>query len=100
MSAQLAIYIVLSLSFYHVSISFSFLNTSPSCESAFVLKSNKKLKELSPDSTHIKIKSTIDKYLEHPETLHNLALSEFVPFYNSNNHDFNKKTHSFNNSIC
>jgi hypothetical protein len=80
MFAQLAIYIILSLLLYHVSISFSFLNTLPSFESAFVLKSNKKLKELSPNSTHIKAKFVIDKYLEHPETLHNLTLSEFVPY--------------------
>jgi len=100
MFAQSTIYIDLSLLFYHISISFSFLNTSPSSENAFVFKLNKKSKELSPNSTHIKAKFVIDKYLEHPETLHNLALNEFVPYYNSNNHNFNKKTRSFNNSIC
>jgi hypothetical protein len=91
MSVQLATYIVLSLPFYHTSRSFSFFNTSPSFEHAFVLKSNKKLKKLSLDSTNIKEKSMIDKYLEHLETLHNLTLSEFVTYDNSNNHDFKKR---------
>jgi hypothetical protein len=91
MSIQLATYIVLSLPFYHAPRSFSFLNTSPSFERAFVLKSNKKLKELLLDSINIKEKSMIDKYLERLETLHNLTLGEFVAYDNSNNHDFKKR---------
>jgi hypothetical protein len=91
MSVQLTTNIVLFLPLYHVLRSFSFFNTSPSFEYAFVLKLNKKLKELSVDSTDIKAKFVIDKYLEHHETLHNLALSEFVVYYNSNNHDFKKR---------
>jgi hypothetical protein len=91
MSIQLTTYIVLSLPLYHASRSFSFLNTSPSSECAFVFKWNKKLKELLPNSTDIKAKFVIDKYLEPFGTLHNLILSEFVVYYNSNNHDFKKR---------
>jgi hypothetical protein len=88
MFTQLTTYIVLSLFLYHASRSFSFLNTSPSYECVFVLKWNKKLKELLPNSIDIKAKFVIDKYLEHFKTLHNLILSEFVVYCNSNNPDF------------
>ncbi len=100
MYVQLTTYIILFLLFYHGSRSFSFFNTLASSEHVFVLKSNKKLKESSPNSIHIKAKFVIDKYLELHETLHNLTISEFVVYYDSNNHDFKKKTHSFNNLIC
>jgi hypothetical protein len=43
MSAQLATYIILSLPLYHVSKSFSFLNTSPQPKGAFMFKSTKLL---------------------------------------------------------
>jgi hypothetical protein len=66
------------------------LNTLASSEHVFVLKSNKKLKESSPSSIDIKAKFVIDKYLELPETLYNLTISEFVTYYDSNNHDFKK----------
>jgi hypothetical protein len=80
MSTELTTYMVLSLPPYHTSRSFSFLNTSPSSERVFILKSNKKLKELLPNSIDIKAKFVIDKYLEHLETLYNLTLSEFVAY--------------------
>jgi hypothetical protein len=73
-------YMVLSLLLYHTSRSFSFLNTSPSYEHVFILKLNKKLKELLPNSIDIKAKFVINKYLERLETLHNLTLSEFVAY--------------------
>jgi hypothetical protein len=82
---------VLSLFLYHASRSFSFFNTLPSFERVFTFKLNKKLIDFSLDSTNIKAKHVIDKYLERLETLHNLVLSEFVAHYNSNNHDFKKR---------
>jgi hypothetical protein len=91
MSVQLTTYIILSLPLYHTSKLFSFFNTLPTSERAFVLKSNKKLRKLSPYSIDIKAKFVINKYLDRPKTLHNLALSEFVAYYNSNNHDFKKR---------
>jgi hypothetical protein len=75
MFAQLATYIILSLPLYHASISFSFFNTSPQPECAFVFKSTKLLNELPPDSIDIKAQSPIDKYLKRHETLHFLALN-------------------------
>jgi hypothetical protein len=39
------------------------------------------LKKLLPYSIDTKAKSMIDKDLEHPETLQNLTLSEFVAYY-------------------
>jgi len=95
MFAQLATYIILSLLIYHASISFSFLNTSPQLECAFVFKSSKFLNELPPDSMDIKAQSPIDKYLKCHETLHFLVLSEFVANYNLDEKDFKKKASSF-----
>jgi hypothetical protein len=91
MSAQLATYIVLFLLFYHGSRPFSSFNTLASFEHVFVFKSNKNLKESSPNSIHIKAEFMIDKYLELHETLHNLTISEFVVYYDCNNHDFKKR---------
>jgi hypothetical protein len=91
MSAQLAIYIILSLPFYHAFRSFSFLNTSPQPECAFVFKSTKILNEVHPDSIDIKAQSPIDKYLKHHETLHFLVLSEFVANYNLDEKDLKRK---------
>jgi hypothetical protein len=84
MFAQLTTYIILSLPFYHVSKSFSFLNTSPQPKHAFMLKSTKLLNEPPLDSIDIKAQSLIDKYMKHHEILHFLDLSEFVVNNNLN----------------
>ncbi len=91
MYVQLTTYIILFLLFYHGSRSFSFLNTLALSEHLFVLKSNKKSTKSSPNSIDIKAKFVIDKYLELPKTLHNLTISEFVAYYDYNNHDFKKR---------
>jgi hypothetical protein len=90
MFAQLATYIILSLPLYHASRSFSFLNTSPQLEHAFVFKSIKLLNELTPNSVDIQTQSLIDKYLKYHETLHFKTLSEFVINYNLNKKDLKK----------
>ncbi len=58
----------------------------PTSKCAFVFNSNKKLRKLSPYSIDIKAKYVINKYLECPN-----ILCEFVGYYNSNNHDFQKR---------
>jgi hypothetical protein len=91
MSAQLATYIILSLPLYHACRSFSFLNTSLQLECAFVFKSIKLLNEPPPNSIDIKAQSPIDKYLKRHETLHFLALREFVANYNLDEKKFKRR---------
>jgi len=59
MSAQLAVYIVLSIPLYHASRIFKFINTSPLQERAFVLKNVASLKTFPLDSTNIMCPSII-----------------------------------------
>jgi hypothetical protein len=53
MSAQLAIYLILSIPKYHCLRSFAFINTSPIQERAFVLKPQQQLLKLNKRSTNI-----------------------------------------------
>jgi hypothetical protein len=76
--------------FYHNFRLFSFLNTSPQPERAFLFKSIKFLNELSLDSIDIKAQSLIDKYMKHHEILYFKTLSEFVVNYNLKEKDFKK----------
>jgi hypothetical protein len=65
MFVRLVAYLVLSLSLYHSSRTFQFINISPFEERAFVLKSQVALNELEPNSNNIMCSSIIDKYIYH-----------------------------------
>lgn len=82
MSAQLAIYLILSIPLYHCSRSFSFINTSPSHERAFILKPQYQLLKLDKECTEVMCKSIIDKYIDRPDNLENICLAAFVADYN------------------
>ena len=69
MSAQLAIYLILSIPLYHCSRSFAFINTSPLQERAFVLKPQQQLQKLDKESMDVMCKSIIDKYIDRPKSL-------------------------------
>ncbi len=81
MSAQLAVYLILSLPLYHASRTFKFINTSAPQDRAFVLKPQHVLLNLEPESTDIMCKSIIDRYIERPHSLKNVCLAEFVSNY-------------------
>ena len=84
MYAQLVVYAVLSISSYHASRSFKFINTLPPQEWTFVLKNIKSLKELSPNFTNVMCKSKIDKYIKRPRVIHNISLIKHVADYSIN----------------
>ena len=81
MSAQLAIYLILSLPLYHASRTFKFINTSAPQDRAFVLKPQHVLLKLEPELTDIMCKSIIDRYIERPHILKNVCLAEYVSNY-------------------
>jgi hypothetical protein len=63
--AQLTAHLMLFLPLYHLFRTFQFINTFPSQERAFVLKSLVTLNELEPNSTDIMCSLIIDKYINH-----------------------------------
>jgi hypothetical protein len=67
MSAQLAAYLVLSITLYYASQAFKFINTSPLNEHAFVLKQQSILEQLEAKTTNIMYSSIINKYLNWPK---------------------------------
>jgi len=81
MSAQLVVYLILSLPLYHSSRSFKFMNTSPLGEPAFFLKPQKILSKLNPESRNVMCKSIIDRYIERPQLLNHICLAEFASNY-------------------
>jgi hypothetical protein len=80
MVAQLAAYLGLSLTLYHSSQTFQFINIFPFEEHVFVLKSQVPLNELEPNSIDIMCSSIIDKYINHPNQYESLSLVEFSFF--------------------
>jgi hypothetical protein len=82
MVIQLVAYFMISLPLYHSSRTFQFINTSPSKECAFVLKSQVALNELELNSTNIMCLLIIEKYINHPNQYELLSLLKFSFFYN------------------
>ena len=81
MSAQLAIYLILSLPLYHTSRTFYFINTSAPQDRALILKPQHVLLQFEHESTNIMCKSIIDRYIERPHSLKNVCLAEYVSNY-------------------
>lgn len=91
MSAQLAIYIILSFPLHQSLRAFQFINTAPPQSQAFVLEPSWELQRLEPTSTNIKCESTIDKHIRRPKELHNIFLAEVIAQYNMTTFQKQKK---------
>jgi hypothetical protein len=79
MTTQSAIYLILSVSLYHCSCFFVFINTSPLQEQVFVLKPEQQLLEMNKESIDTMCKSIINKYIDREK-----CLAKFVANYNHN----------------
>ncbi len=71
-----------SLTLYHSSQTFQFINTSLFEERVFVLKSQVALNELDLNSIHIMCSLIINKYINCPSQYELLSLVAFSFFYN------------------
>ncbi len=77
-SAQEAVYRILSLPMKHLSRSVVFVDTNPKNERVAVLKDSTTLKELDDDDTNVFQKSLIDRYEHRPQELRSMCLTEFA----------------------
>jgi hypothetical protein len=82
MVVQLVAYLVLSLSLYHSSWTFQFINIFPFENRDFVLKSQVALNELEPNSIDIMCSSIIKKNINCLNQYESLSLAKFNSFYN------------------
>ena len=80
-SAQEAVYLVLQLRLNNSNCGHVFINTSPSEERLFILKSAEELDALPDNSTDIKASNIFHKYSKRPVSLENLCLAMFVAWY-------------------
>ena len=83
-SAQEAVYRLLSLPMKQLSRSVVFVNTNPKHERIAVLKSPDLLSELEDDDTNVFQKSLIDRYQHRPQQLNSMCLAEFAATYVTN----------------
>ena len=80
-SAQEAVYRLLSLPMKHLSRSVVFVDTNPKNERIAVLKDNASLSQLAEDDTNVFQKSLIDRYQHRPQSLSSMCLAEFAATY-------------------
>ena len=78
MSAQEAVYRILSLPMKQLSRSVVFIDTNPKNERIAVLKDCKSLSELDDHDTNVFQKSLIDRYQHRPQDLQSMCLAEFA----------------------
>ena len=83
-SAQEAVYRLLSLPMKQLSRSVVFVDTNPKNERIAVLKDKKTLDQLPDDDTNIFQKSLIDRYQHRPRRLQSMCLAEFAATYVTN----------------
>ena len=83
-SAQEAVYRILSLPMKQLSRSVVFVNTNPKHERIAVLKSHDSLSQLNDDDTNVFQKSLIDRYQHRPQQLNSMCLAEFAATYVTN----------------
>ena len=81
LSAQEAVYRLLSIPMKHLSRSVVFVNTNPKNERIAVLKSNESLSQLDDSDTNVFQKSLIDRYQHRPQGLQSMCLAEFAAKY-------------------
>ena len=83
-SAQEAVYRILSLPMKQLSRSVVFVNTNPKHERIAVLKSHDSLSQLEDDDTNVFQKSLIDRYQHRPQQLNSMSLAKFAATYVTN----------------
>ena len=81
LSAQEAVYRILSLPLKMLSRKVVFVNTSPKQERVSLLKPADQLANLDTDSEDIYQTSLIDRYAARPDSLNNICLAEFAANY-------------------
>ena len=80
-SAQEAVYRILSLPMKQLSRSVVFVDTNPKHERIAVLKNPDLLNQLEDDDTNVFQKSLIDRYQHRPQQLASMCLAEFAATY-------------------
>ena len=80
-SAQEAVYRILSLPMKQLNRSVVFIDTNPKNERVAVLKDSNSLSELEDDDTNVFQKSLIDRYQHRPQDLQSMCLAEFAATY-------------------
>ena len=80
-SAQEAVYRLLSLPMKMLSRSVVFVDTNPKNERIAVLKSPDSLSQLEDNDTNVFQKSLIDRYQHRPESIRDMCLAEFAATY-------------------
>ena len=80
-SAQEAVYRLLSLPMKQLSRSVVFVDTNPKNERIAVLKDNESLSQLEDGDTNVFQKSLIDRYQHRPRSLRDMCLAEFAATY-------------------
>lgn len=84
MSAQEAVYHVLSLPLSKNSRKVVYINTSPKAVRVQMLKLKKDLEQLDPDSKDVFMTNIFSKYSNRSAFKENLCLADFVAFYSNN----------------
>ena len=77
-SAQEAVYRMLSMPIKQLSRSVIFVNTNPKNERIAVLKSSDDLNKLDDDDTNVFQKSLVDRYQHRPHTIRSMCFAEFA----------------------
>ena len=80
-SAQEAVYRILSLPMKQLSRSVVFVDTNPKNEGIAVLKDSASLSRLEENDTKVFQKSLIDRYKHRPQHLSSMCLAEFAASY-------------------
>ena len=80
-SAQEAVYRLLSMPMKQLSRSVVSVDTNPKNERIAVLKNNDSLSQLNDDDTNVFQKSLIDRYQHRPQQLKSMCLAEFAATY-------------------
>ena len=91
-SAQEAVYRILSLPMKQLSRSVVFVDTNPKHERIAVLKNSNALKDLADDDTNVFQKSLINRYEHRPHELQSMSLAEFAATFVTNYRQKNADT--------
>ena len=83
-SAQEAVYRLLSLPMKLLSRSVVFVDTNPKSERIAVLKDKTSLEQLDDEDTNVFQKSLIDRYQHRPRQIQSMCLAEFAATYVTN----------------
>ncbi|CAD6226275.1 GSCOCG00011863001-RA-CDS, partial [Cotesia congregata] len=87
-----SVYYILALPLSKCSREVTFVNTNHPTNRIQIVKSKQDLQKLSPDSTDIYVKDTLDHYVHRPHELENICLASFVAWYNYSTKEYHRKT--------